>query len=125
MVSKEMVMQSYMERHMLYKDTNKLSVIQEAENLIMNGEYDKAEKYLLKAVSLNPSEANPYNYLGVIYYQRGRFEESRKMFARSLELKANEPTIMRYEGAALQMLGKQEEARLLYQKAAELDKTAK
>ena len=46
MVSKEMVMQSYMERHMLYKDTNKLSVIQEAENLIMNGEYDKADEAL-------------------------------------------------------------------------------
>jgi len=48
--------------------------------------YQEAEKYLYKALSINPN--NPYAVLnmGVVYYETGRKEQAREMFNKVLTL---------------------------------------
>lgn len=53
---------------------------------IENGHYQEAEKYLQRALSINPN--NPYAILnmGVVYYETGRKEQAREMFNKVLSI---------------------------------------
>ena len=53
---------------------------------LSNGNYQKAEEYLQKALEANPD--NPYAVLnmGVVYQNTGRKEQARKMYEKVLSL---------------------------------------
>lgn len=53
---------------------------------IKNGNYQEAEKYLQKALTINPD--NPYAILnmGVVYYNTGRKEQAREMFNKVISM---------------------------------------
>jgi general secretion pathway protein D len=57
---------------------------------IENGHYQEAEKYLQRALSINPN--NPYAILnmGVVYYETGRKEQAREMFNKVLSIGGEE-----------------------------------
>ena len=57
---------------------------------IKDGNYQKAEEYLQKSLSINPD--NPYAVLnmGVVYYETGRKEQAREMFNKVLSLAEEE-----------------------------------
>jgi general secretion pathway protein D len=57
---------------------------------IKEGHYQEAEKYLQKALSINPN--NPYAILnmGVVYYETGRKEQAREMFNKVLSVAEKE-----------------------------------
>jgi general secretion pathway protein D len=57
---------------------------------IKDGHYQEAEKYLQRALSINPN--NPYAILnmGVVYYETGRKEQAREMFNKVLSIAEQE-----------------------------------
>jgi general secretion pathway protein D len=57
---------------------------------IKDGNYQKAEEYLQRALKINPD--NPYAVLnmGVVYYETGRKEQAREMFNKVLSLAQKE-----------------------------------
>jgi general secretion pathway protein D len=57
---------------------------------IKDGHYQEAEKYLQRALSINPD--NPYAILnmGVVYYETGRKEQAREMFNKVLSIAEQE-----------------------------------
>lgn len=50
------------------------------------GHYPAAEKYVLRAIQLNPYDADAFGLRGQIYFQQGRYEKALKSLNRSLEL---------------------------------------
>jgi general secretion pathway protein D len=57
---------------------------------IKEGNYKEAEKYLQRALSINPD--NPYAILnmGVVYYETGRKEQARERFNKVLSIAEKE-----------------------------------
>ncbi|MBU1238647.1 tetratricopeptide repeat protein [Myxococcota bacterium] len=82
-----------------------------------NGDYETAEKLLLRVVEIRDNMADVQNMLGVIYSQTGRVEEAKKYFERAIIINPG------YTDAALNLsvtyneLGKYDEARKVYTRA--------
>jgi len=45
-------------------------------------EWDRAERYFNRALRIDPEYHNIYNYLGIVYSEKGNYVESKKMFLR-------------------------------------------
>ena len=68
---------------------------------IKDGNYQEAEKYLQRALSINPN--NPYAILnmGVVYYETGRKEQAREMFNKVLSIAEKEEAEQSNQGWAV------------------------
>ncbi len=88
-----------------------------------NGDYDKAAKYLKRAVKAAPQVQRYWNNLGLIQAQRAKFDEAYEVFARAVgEFEghmnvANRSQAMGYDKTAIRHL---EQARALRPTAAEV-----
>ncbi len=54
------------------------------------GDWDRAEKYLTQAASLEPFDATVHEHLGDLFQARGQVEKARASWQRALELKPDE-----------------------------------
>ncbi|MBX2994803.1 MAG: tetratricopeptide repeat protein [Bdellovibrionaceae bacterium] len=50
------------------------------------GHYAPAEKYVLRAIQMNPYDAEAFGLRGQIYFQQGRYEKALRSLNRSIEL---------------------------------------
>lgn len=50
------------------------------------GNLERAEKYLLDALTLNPDHPIPHNELGIVYRKTGRFDEARRHYEQALAI---------------------------------------
>ena len=69
------------------------------------GHYRLAEKYVLRAIRLDPYDAEAFGLRGQIYFQQGLFEKSLRSLNRSLELAPGSDEIERARFAAKSHLG--------------------
>ncbi len=97
------------------EDLRKL--VAQGRDAYQSGDYEVAEKLLLKALESRDDMADVYNMLGVVYSQSGRVEEAKKSFERAIIINPA------YTDAALNLsvtyneLGKYDEARRVYTRA--------
>jgi tetratricopeptide (TPR) repeat protein len=61
---------------------------------MVEGNNEKAEKYLLRAIELYPKYAMAYNHLGVVYMQTGRPNEGRGAFEQAVALNDRYPSAL-------------------------------
>ena len=85
------------------------------------GEWDKAEKDLLKSLEVNPDQAYVINYLAYSWIEQGvKIEKSLNMLERANELRSNDPYITDSLGWALFKLERYKEAKDYLQLAVKL-----
>ncbi len=85
------------------------------------GEWDKAEKDLLKSLEVNPDQAYVINYLAYSWIEQGvKIKKSLSMLERANELRSNDPYITDSLGWALFKLERYKEAKDYLQLAVKL-----
>ncbi len=85
------------------------------------GEWDKAEKDLLKSLESNPDQAYVINYLAYSWIEQGiKIKKSLNMLKRANELRSNDPYITDSLGWALYKLQRYKEAKDFLQLAVKL-----
>jgi len=84
------------------------------------GDLERAEVYLLKAVALKPDSAEAHNNLGTVYNQAGRFEEAVAELNKTLALDPEYEEAYRNLGNTYRKAGRAEEAAEAYEKALSL-----
>ena len=86
-----------------------------------NGEWEKAEKDLLKSLEASPNQAYVINYLAYSWIEKGvKIEESLKMLEKANKIKSNDPYIIDSLGWALYKLKRYEESKNYLQLAVRL-----
>ena len=83
--------------------------------------FEDAERYLRKAIELNPENANYHCLLGATLTKRERFEEAIFEFEEASRLAPNNPEILRNLGWAIFMKGDIDQGRALIERSLELD----
>ena len=83
-------------------------------------EFEKAEKFFLRAVDIDPKLASGYAELGTNSYLAGDYDRSMEYFRQALALEPQEAKFHHYLGMALEKDGRQEEAKESYERSAEL-----
>ena len=85
------------------------------------GEYDEAEKYFRKVLSMAPNDAETLNYLGFMWADRGvKLEESRQLIEKALKLDPENPAFLDSEAWVLYKLKKYKDALTQILKAVSL-----
>jgi tetratricopeptide (TPR) repeat protein len=75
------------------------------------GDYDEAEKYFRKVLSMSPNDTEAMNYLGYMWADRGvKLEESRQLIEKALKLEPDNPAYLDSEAWVLYKLKKYKEA---------------
>ncbi len=85
--------------------------------------YDKAEKYIDEAISLNNKSAKSWNIKGLISYNRGLFDEAEKFFIKAIELDKSYGEAYANLGAIRWKKDYREEALNLFERAFILSST--
>jgi tetratricopeptide (TPR) repeat protein len=101
--------------------TDYFRVIDTAAELMKNGQFEQAIGEWKKAMELNPSEALPYNNLGVALAETGKVDDAIAYYRKALELSPRYPEALNNLGEALAGKGKQDEAISYFEKALALD----
>ena len=57
---------------------------------INEGNYQKAEEYLQRALKINPDNSYAILNMGVVYYETGRKDQAREMFLKVLDIAQKE-----------------------------------
>ncbi len=78
-------------------------LFEEGDELFRRGEYDKAEEFLLKAATRNPSDLKVYARLGVIYLHQKNFNDAIESLKVAVKLDKYNPS--RHYNLALAYLG--------------------
>ena len=86
-------------------------------------QYGQAERYLSEVIEQNPSFADVYNMLGVIYHDGGQFSRAERAFRAALKLNPGYTEAALNLAVLLNDLGKYDEAREHYQGALANQKT--
>lgn len=81
------------------------------------GEFDRAEKVLLKVVREHPTYADVQNMLGVIYHGQTRFSQAKDCFERALQLNPEYTEAALNLAVTLNELGLYHEAKQIYGQA--------
>jgi tetratricopeptide (TPR) repeat protein len=87
------------------EDTTSEEEIHKSSLFFALGHYTIAEKYVLRAIRLDPYDAEAFGLRGQIYFQQGQFEKSLRSLNRSLELAPGSDEIERARFAAKSHLG--------------------
>lgn len=83
--------------------------------------YEDAENFLEKSLSLNPSQHEVLNDLGLVLENMGRLDEARNKYQNSLSIHSNYAPGYNNLGRVLHSLGKPDEAISQYKKAMAID----
>lgn len=104
------------------------SVVERAAKAIKEGdaafdaeEYDKAETYYRKAISLNSTEANAYIGLGNTYHNLKRYDEAIDQYRKALQFDPNNVVAINNLGSAYARLRRYAEAIEQQRKALDLN----
>ncbi len=81
-----------------------------------NYEWSRAEQHLIKAIELNPSNANAYVWYSIVMYTEGRFAEGLQYANRSLEIDPLTPFNHHNVGWGLYYARRYDEAAEVYRK---------
>lgn len=81
-----------------------------------NYEWSRAEHHLMKAIELNPSNANAYIWYSIVMYTEGRFSEGLQYAHRSLEIDPLTPFNHHNLGWGLYYARRYDEAAAVYRK---------
>jgi tetratricopeptide (TPR) repeat protein len=81
--------------------------------LIRTGDFDDAERYLLRAIELEPEFAKPHEDLGALYLERNEAERAVTFFERVVALGDPQPAAVKGLAVALHRSGRVEEAELI------------
>lgn len=87
------------------------------------GDFHNAEKCFIQALSLDPSNPDSYNKLGLLYLHQNQFGKAEMMYRKLIVTGLNEAAYLSNLGLALYQQKKLEEAKTFYQKALEADQT--
>jgi tetratricopeptide (TPR) repeat protein len=80
---------------------------------------DEAERLILRALAIDPSDGFYMDSLGWVYFQQRRYGRAVEKLERAVELTGNDVTIQEHLGDAYRQMGRESEARRLYQDAQE------
>ena len=90
-----------------------------ALSLLWDGEFEKAEPFLLEALKLGQSYQAHTN-LGIVYYNTGRFEEAVREFQAAVEAGGTQVESLGGLGDALRQVGRRDQAKVAYERATSL-----
>lgn len=96
-------------------------VLVRADKLIEEKDYDQAEKILIGAVEIEPTNEKLYNKLGVLYIEQGNFADAKEAFKTSLKHDKYNDLTYNNLGLALFNQGRYNEAIEAYQKSIQLN----
>jgi tetratricopeptide (TPR) repeat protein len=96
-------------------------VLDRADRLIEEKDYEQAEKILIGAVEIDPSNEKLYNKLGVLYIEQGNFADAKESFKTSLKHDKYNDLTYNNLGLALFNQGRYNEAIEAYQKSIQLN----
>lgn len=85
------------------------------------GDFQEAEKWLIKVLALHDSHAESLNKLGVIYIQQGNYQKAKIIFRKLLSVTQKEPAYYCNYGRCLYNLGCLNDALEAYENAIKLD----
>ena len=80
------------------------------EMYLKTAKYDKAEKYLNKAIAANPYNLEAYKNRGSLYYNLGEYDKALSDFDYVLEYEKHNSSVLSARGATLASLGRYNEA---------------
>jgi Tfp pilus assembly protein PilF len=87
----------------------------------MGKNLDDAEKYVRRALELEPKDAYIIDTEGWVLYRKGHTKEAVKILETAYKLQPNEPVIAEHLGDAYLKIQMMEKARNMYQRAAEME----
>ncbi len=93
-------------------------LIQEAEQSLKDGKYDRAEGLFIAAIKLDQKSAAAYRGLGDSYLASGSLEEARQTYRFLLQLEPDDDSVMVKLAEVAESQGDLEEAITYYQQAA-------
>jgi tetratricopeptide (TPR) repeat protein len=88
------------------------------------GKSEEARKQLLKCLALNPGQAEAYDILARIAYEKSELEETLRLCEEALKRGVPNPELLNRKGRALMDMGRTEEAIQTLQQAVHLPKPA-
>ena len=97
------------------------SLINEADRLREDKNFEEAALKYKAALSLDPNSAYAYNALGVVVHQQGKVDEAIASYQKALQIDPNFAIAHYNLGSALYNQGKLDEAIASYQKALQID----
>lgn len=106
------------------KEKGRLTVddlIVKADELIDAKEYDQAEKVLIGAVEIEPTNDKVYNKLGILYIEQENYSDAKEAFKTALRYEKNNDLTYNNLGLALFNQGRYNEAIEAYQKSIQLN----
>lgn len=96
-------------------------VLVRADKLIEEKDYEQAEKILIGAVEIDPTNEKVYNKLGILYIEQGNFADAKEAFKTSLKYDKYNDLTYNNLGLALFNQGRYNEAIEAYQKSIQLN----
>lgn len=81
---------------------------------------DKAEKYILQVLEVNPKDYHFLDTYGWVLFQKGDFQKALETFEKAITSNPKEPLINEHLGDCYYKVGKQKEAIDYWKKALEL-----
>lgn len=94
-----------------------------ADHFLQKGDLINAEKLLIQALALNPSNPDYYHKLGLIYLKQNQYSKSEMMYRKLTVSGFQEASYLSNLGMALYQQKKLEEAKSFYQQAIATDPT--
>lgn len=99
------------------KEVKFTALVQNAEQYLGSGQFDKAEEFFIAAIKINQSSAVAYRGLADTYLAQGSIEEAEQTYRFLLHLNPTDDNIMVKLGDIAESQGKFEEAIEYYQQA--------
>jgi len=99
------------------------SFVKKADVLLRKGDDKEAEKFFIKALSLDPSCIDAYKRLAYMYLRQQQFGKAENIYRKIIVSIIDDPALYSNLGLALYSQQKLEDAKQFYKKAVELDNT--
>lgn len=106
------------EKHVVKAD----SLVKKADIVMGRGDEQEAEKFLIQALSLDPSCIEAYKRLAYMYLRQGQFGKAESIYRKLIVTVTDDPALFSNLGMALFSQQKLAEAKGFYKKSLELDK---
>lgn len=98
------------------------SLVKKADIVVGKGDDQEAEKFLIQALSLDPSCIEAYKRLAYMYLRQGQFSKAESIYRKLVVTITDDPAMFSNLGMALFSQQKLEDAKNFYKKALDLDK---
>ncbi len=95
-------------------------MVEEANGLVEDGEFDKAEKKYIEIISYDAKFVPAYEYLGRLYLRRKDYDLARETFTFLAKLSPKDASVITSLGEVEEALGNNEAAFEFYKKASSL-----